>query len=201
MYYQCIFIIDKENIIYLYLSLTNHHSNELYIFATVSSSVSLWLQIKASLHRSCCKIIIFKNYSMQSYSMLRSLLFCCSVKFFLDYYITHVQNWVHHRIRKMSIVIQRNIHSSLQDYLIGRVLTIIQIKHQVQVRFLKCFYQGKLSSHARESSWLFFSILNDDKCISAEKQWIIKIRPLIKTIKDQICYLIYPTSRLQNIND
>ena len=70
----------------------------------------------------------------------------------------------------MSIVIQRNVHSSLQDYLIGRVLTIIQIKHQVQVRFLKCFYQGKLSSHARESSWLFFSILNDDKCISAEKQ-------------------------------
>ena len=127
------------------------------------------------------------------------ILLLCAI--FLDSYITHVQNWVHHRIRKMSIVIQRNIHSSLQDYLIGRVLTIIQIKHQVQVRFLKCFYQGKLSSHARESSWLFFSILNDDKCISAEKQWIIKIRPLIKTIKDQICYLIYPTSRLQNIND
>ena len=74
--------INKENIIYLYLGLTNHHSNEIYIFATVSSSVSLWQQIKASLHRSCCKMIIFKCYIMQLYSMLRSLLFCCVVQIF-----------------------------------------------------------------------------------------------------------------------
>ena len=165
----------------------SHCDNKLRHHCTDPVARWLSLNVISCNHIQCCD----HCYSVALCKLFR-LLFIC---------ITHVQNWVYHQIRKMAIVIQRNIYSSLQDYLVRCVLTIIQIKHHVQVRFLKCFYQGKLSSHARESSWWFFSILNDDKCISVEKQWIIKIRPLIKTIKDQICYLIYPTSRLHNIND